>query len=212
LVHTRREFRVPIQLHLQDGTNQEIPATLSAVENGAFQVRSPVHVKCGSRIAMVHPDARIEACVAGCRRLEGGAYQLGVVLAQDLDRRSERRIAANRPATLRTSGAVSAVPVSIIDIASSGLGLEVPAALVVGACVTVEWEAAVAHGEVCHCQPASGRYRAGVRVQEFVLREAKLAAGAGDTSTPAGWARSVQQRQAAYQAIVFSLASPVTSR
>jgi PilZ domain len=214
LVSTCREFRIPIQLHLQDQTSQAIAATLSAVQNGVFQVHSPEHVKSGARVDLVHPEARMDAVVADCHRLEGGAYQLGIVLAQDLNRRSEGRIATDWPATLRTAGAVSPMAVRIVDVSSSGLGLLLPASLPVGACVTVEWEGASARGEICHCAQAMVRYRAGVRVQEFALRDAQRGAAVGspDPSTPAGWARSVQQRQAAYQAILFSLAAPVTGR
>ena len=214
MIFTARDFHIPIQLRVDADTNQDIPAKLCAVENGYFQVRSPALLKSGVKIEVVHPDARMQAVAAHCHRVEGGFYQLAIVLAQDLDRRSQPRISADWPATLHIAGSPGAMRVKIVDMSRSGLGLDVPAALAVGTRVTVAWEAAVAHGEICHCAKNAAGCRAGMCVREFVLREAKLAmvAGAGWGSATTAWARSVQQRQAAYEAILFSLAEPVTAR
>lgn len=193
-----RDLAVPVHLQPHHESQREIPATLAAVELGAFLVRSPIQLNSGARLSIIHPHARMEASVIHCRRIEGGAYQLGLVLTRDLDRRSEPRTRANCPATLSIPGSAGRAGVTVVDISPSGLGLELPNPLLIGTPVTIQWDAAVATGEICHCQPSRARYRAGMRVHELAFRDPS-------------WSRSVEQRQASYQAILFSLAAPVTA-
>ncbi|MBV8902648.1 MAG: PilZ domain-containing protein [Acidobacteriia bacterium] len=213
LICTHRDCCVPIQLRLPDAQDREIPAALSSVTGGVFQVRAPVQIKVGTALELVHPDAKLQAVVIDCDRLAGGTYLLGIVLADDLDRRSQARMAADWPATLRIAGSISSIPVTIVDASPAGLGLEVAAPLAIGALVTIDWQAASAHGKICHCAPHRTDYRVGVRVREMVLRESAVAMqiGAGQKPLPASWARSVHQRQAAYEAILYSLAAPITA-
>lgn len=206
-----REFDVTVKLQLLDGGRETLNATICAVENGLFQVSSPRPLQPNRLLDIVHPEARIESRIAYCKHNESGGYQLGVIVAEDLERRCDQRIPADLPATLRTGGALTCMPARIKDVSTSGLGLEVPSALSIGASVSVEWSDGTAHGEVRHCTRNLDQYRAGIRLHEFVLRESARHAVTlefGSLSGPASLARSVQQRQSRYQAILFSLAPP----
>ena len=55
-------------------------------------------------------------------------------------------------------------------MSQSGLGFELPAAVPVGARVSVHFLCGIAFGEIRHCSNALAVYRAGMRIDEFVVR------------------------------------------
>ena len=58
----------------------------------------------------------------------------------------------------------------VVDMSQSGLGFELPDAVPVGARVSVHLLCGIAFGEIRHCSKTSAVYRAGMRIDEFVVR------------------------------------------
>lgn len=154
----------------------------------------------------------MESRVAYCNRQER-SYNLGILLARDADRRSETRTPVDLPALLHIAGSLTAIPVRVIDLSVSGLGLELPTAIALGASVRVELGTGTAIGEIRHCEGNSAGFRAGIRMSEFVLpanaqrmviRDATRQTG-GATAL-ASLTHAIQERQSRYEAILYSLA------
>ncbi|HEX3682752.1 MAG TPA: PilZ domain-containing protein [Bryobacteraceae bacterium] len=161
---------------------------------------------------MRHLERAIESRVAYSKRRPDGAYTVGVLMASDVDRRSEKRTAVDVPAVLRVADSRTAIPVRVVDLSTGGLGLEVPFALPVGASVLVDLKTGTAMGEIRHCNRSSETFRAGVSMREFVLppngRRVLLSATqeTGSAAALQSLLRRVQERQSRYEAILYSLA------
>jgi PilZ domain len=211
LILRKHEFEIPVEC-LFDNDPEAIWASIRSVENGAFELCSPVPLKAGRQFLMRHPERTIESRVAYCKRQEEGTYSVGVLMARDADRRSEVRTPADIPAMLRVADSVAPIPVRVLDVSASGLGLELPTALSVGTFVQIELETGTVAGEIRHCAIASDKFRAGIRMREFVLhpncRRVLFNANRETASvTPMEWlTRSIQERHSRYEAIFHSLA------
>lgn len=157
----------------------------------------------------------MESRVAYCNRQESGSYNLGILLARDADRRSETRTPVDLHALLHIAGSLTAIPVRVIDLSVSGLGLELPTAVALGASVRVELGTGTAIGEIRHCEGSSPSFRAGIRMSEFVLPANAQRVVIRDATRETGRAtalealtHSIQERQSRYEAILYSLALP----
>lgn len=208
------ELAVSVECLLGEG-ERRIRATIVGVRNGMFEVCSPAPLEPRSQLTLRHPDRVIESRVVYCEQQDYGVFRIGVLMAADAERRSQVRKPVDLPATLCVAGSPDRIPVRIIDVSDSGLGMEMSAAVPIGASVQVEMEAGTAMGEVRHCAKRADAYRAGMRIQEFVLppnRERLIALdGTGDKAVHS-LTRSVQERQLRYEAILYSLASPLKAR
>jgi hypothetical protein len=52
----------------------------------------------------------------------------------------------------------------------SGLGFELPDSVAVGTRVSVHFGCGIAFGQIKHCTPKNAVYRAGMRIEEFIVR------------------------------------------
>jgi hypothetical protein len=209
-----RSFKIEVDLDMLDGL-RSVPADLAAVTNGVFELRCPEYIHPDGRLEMRHPERSLECRVAYCERQASGGYRLGLVIAGDADRRSETRTAVDLTGVLHMPNSLLNMAVKVVDVSRSGLGLDLPTPIPVGACVRVELSSGIAIGQIRHCAKSLDRYRAGMRTHEFVLHtntrqilvwdDDKLAI----RSAMAALARSVQERQARYEAILFSLAPAI---
>jgi hypothetical protein len=207
-----RELAVAVDCMVKPGEDTR-SASIVGVRNGVFELSSPLALQPNDQLSLRHPERLIEARVVYCELQPSGGYLAGVVMANDAERRSEARTAVYLPATLHLAGAPSSMLVRVIDISDSGLGLEAPAALAVGASAEVELSTGLALGTIRHCATRGDVYRAGMRMREFVLapnrrRLAVLEPPCRNTGERAiaSFTRSVQERQARYEAILYSLA------
>jgi hypothetical protein len=185
------------------------------VRNGAFELCCPEALNPGQRLTLRHPDRVIESRVAYCKQQEYGVYRAGVLMAADAERRSQPRKLVELPATLRVAGPPDRIPVRIIDVSESGLGMEMSVAVPIGASVQVEMEAGTAIGEIRHCAKRRDAYRTGMRIQEFALPpngERLIVLNASEDKAMQSLTRSVRDRQLRYEAILYSLASPPKAR
>jgi hypothetical protein len=58
----------------------------------------------------------------------------------------------------------------VVDMSQSGLGFELPDSVPVGTRVSVHFACGIAFGEIRHCTAKSAVYRAGMRIEEFIVR------------------------------------------
>jgi PilZ domain len=206
-------IEIPVELFPLDEGGRAIGARLHGVRNGIFELCSEAYVRPEALVEMRHAERTMEARVAYCKRGEDGRYEAGLLMARDAERRSEERTAVNVAATLRIGDSAAAIPVRVTDVSTSGLGLETARAIAVGTTVSIELKNGTASGEVRYCERGGGRFRAGVRIAELILaskaQRVALANSGGEAGEAAleGLTRCVQERQARYEAILFSLAS-----
>jgi hypothetical protein len=191
-----------------------IQATIDGVRNGMFELSFPIALRAGQRLAMRRLERTIQSQVVFSKRQENGAYTVGVLMECDADRRSETRTPVELPAVLRLADSRTSIPSRVVDLSTCGLGLELPAAIPVGAAVYVDLKTGTAVGEVRHCNKISETFRAGIRMREFVLpsngRRVVLSAAkeTGSAAALQSLMRTVQERQSRYEAILYSLAVP----
>lgn len=213
MISEQRQFEIPVECVVKEQP-YALRATIRAVRNGAFELQSPAALQPGQRLTMRHQERAIDSQVAFCKRVENGSYQIRVLMACDADRRSETRTPVDAPAMLRVTGSVTVIPVSVVDVSNSGLGLELPMAIPVGTGVHIDLSTGTAVGEIRHCQCSrtSDKFRAGVAMREFVLpphARQMLLSTIRETGTAAALQslmRTVQERQSRYEAILYSLA------
>jgi hypothetical protein len=84
--------------------------------------------------------------------------------------RSDRRVPVQLSAVV-IMPARDKIAAKVIDMSRSGLGLELSAEVPVGARIPVEFISGTVFGEVRHCSAISLVYRAGMRIDEFVIRK-----------------------------------------
>ncbi len=194
---------LPVQLRLMDEKLEELPAQILGVRGGLFQVRSPAYVRRKRAFEMVCAQHRILARVVFCSPEATGMYRLGARMVRDEDQRREVRFPADTSAKLLVGGSIPTV-VRVVDVSASGLGLELPVSIPVGAAVSVDLGLGVVSGEIRHCTNCSSKFRVGMHLHEFVpspgaepLRKA---------SVMHRFLHAIQERQLRYEAMLLSLA------
>lgn len=204
-----QQFDVEVNLCPCDGEPQTFPASLQAVQNGVFELCAPAYFSPGARLELRARQRRFESRVVCCERLPAGSFRLGLVIAADNERRLETRVPADIAAVLRIRNSLQTLAVRVVDVSPSGLGLDLAAPIPVGASVQVGLNAGMAVGEICHCARKLDRYRAGMRMREFILHpNARRELGLHATPAPIDTlVRSIWDRQSRYEAILCSLAT-----
>ncbi len=203
------QFDLEVDLCPCHGGASNIPASLHAVQNGVFELCAPAYFSPGVRLELRARQQRFESRVVCCERLPAGRFRLGLIIAPDNERRLETRVATDIAAMLRIRNSLQTLAVRVVDVSPSGLGLDLGASIPVGASVQVGLDAGMAVGEICHCSKKLDRYRAGMRMREFVLHPKNRQDAGSLRATPPidALVRSIQDRQSRYEAILFSLAT-----
>jgi PilZ domain len=83
-------------------------------------------------------------------------------------RRRELRYPVNFTGQLTMRDCSSPIKTRVVDMSLSGLGLMLPVAVEVGTFVAVEIERGTFFGEIRHCLAATGFFRAGIQIEEFM--------------------------------------------
>ena len=168
------EFEIPVQLHSVDGVRERVQAQISRVNTGFIVLSSPSALEIGQKLDMMYLERPIRCEVAYCNRHAERNYRVGARILEGTDGslRAERRIRFEATAKLKMAGMSAPISVQVMDISSSGLGVKMKHPLEVGALAYVELELGVAFGEIRHCKPFEGGYRAGLFVEEFIARTA----------------------------------------
>lgn len=203
-----RKFDLEVDLCPCAGEPRSIPASLRAVNNGVFELCAPSYFSPGARLELRTRQRHFESRVVCCERLPAGSFRLGLVIAGDEERRTETRVPADIPAVLRIRNSLQTLAVRVVDVSPSGLGLDLPAPIPVGASVQVGLNGGMGVGEICHCARKLDRYRAGMRMREFILHPTtrqEIALHQGKLSPIDALVSSIRDRQSRYEAILFSL-------
>lgn len=211
----RVELDVPVQLHI-DGHPEDIKASIHSVYSGLVELSSPVHLKHDQKLDMVCEGRTIPSLVAFCRRQVSGNYDLAIKVTRDANTRAEARIPADISTKLYIVGSPAAIAIKVIDFSPSGLGIELPTPIPVGSRVSVALGQRAARGEVSHCTLKLRNYRAGIWLEELTELHHRnshkwtdLNSGSSNLPAVAAFVRSVEERQAKSEAIVFSLARSI---
>lgn len=142
------------------------------VEKGFFQLSSSVRIDQNSRLEVVMDGCTIMTEVISCEEHKPGDFRVGARRTYGPQRaiRSEPRVPVNFDAVLKISASDS-IRAKVVEMSYSGLGLELSTAIPAGTRVFVEFAAGTAFGELKHCSPNALTFRAGVRIDEFVVRK-----------------------------------------
>lgn len=172
MTSTTAGFEIPVKLHLVDGVRERLQAHISRVNAGFLVLSSPTALEDGRKLDLLYLNRPIRCEIAYCNRQPAGNYRIGARMLEGRagSLRAERRIKFESSAKLNTSGQRGDIPVRVIDISSSGLGVKVQHPLKVGELAYVELEHGVAFGEIRHCNQLDDGYRAGLFVEEFISR------------------------------------------
>jgi hypothetical protein len=168
----RGELAIPVVLQVCEASTSTYRGKIRRVDKGVFQLWSPVWINPNSRLEILIDDCRLATDVISCHEHEPGNYRVGARRTYGPQRaiRSEPRIPVQLPAIVRTP-ASDKIAARVVDMSQSGLGLELSAELSVGTRVVVEFISGTAFGEVRHCNAMELTYRAGIRIDEFVIRK-----------------------------------------
>lgn len=161
---------IPVQM-LVLAEEQEVSVRLSHIDRGFLKLSSTAALPAESKIELTIDGCTMRAEVVSCEQERSGKSTLAVrrVYGPLGATRSEPRIPVDLSAALTCPGD-DRMFARIVDMSQSGLGLELPASVPVGARVSVHFLCGIAFGEIRHCNNTSGVYRAGMRIDEFVVR------------------------------------------
>jgi PilZ domain len=109
--------------------------------------------------------------VVSCEQQSPGSFEVAVrrVYGPQGATRAEARIPVDLSAIL-TSPSYDRMFARVVDMSQSGLGFELPDSVAVGTRVSVHFASGIAFGEIRHCTAKSRVYRAGMRIEEFIVR------------------------------------------
>jgi hypothetical protein len=170
LTDTAASLDIPLELRLvTDG--QDISAYLSRVEQGFLRLSTPVALLNGLRVEVAIDGCTIRAEVVSCEQQSSGRFTVAVrrVYGPQGATRDEPRIPVDLSAVL-TTPSCDRMFARVVDMSQSGLGFELPDSVAVGTRVSVHFACGVAFGEIKHCTAKRAVYRAGMRIEEFIVR------------------------------------------
>lgn len=214
LTSANSQFDVEVDLRRSDDDSGTVPAILNTVRNGVFELCSTAYFPPGGRLQMRTQEQTFDSRVVRCEREAARSFRVGLVIAGDEERRLQTRVAIDFQGILRIHSSPLALPVRIIDMSSTGFGFDLSTSVPVGASAQVELSGGIAKGEIRHCAKKLDRYRAGMRMHEFILQpNARQVAETSDSQCAiSALVRSIEERQSRYETILFSLAYPAESR
>jgi hypothetical protein len=170
-------------LHLA-GTN--VPprsCILLGIAHGKMHVRSDRWLEPGSPVSARFARHTLSGKVLYCTRKETWFRTCIELTAADDQRRSEPRLGVHQCGsviTLSGNRSESSVPGTLLDLAVSGMRLEIPHSVEAGTMIYVETESALMAGEVRHCRKGrEGWFEAGVLVTDILYGMTSVRSGAG---------------------------------
>lgn len=208
-------FDVPVELHLVDTPSDPIHGNIRQVGTGVVELSSPIYLRENLKLEMACEGRRIQSRVAYCRRQPSGKFDIGIRMSGDSYMRSETRMPVDLTTKLHVAGSPAPLPVRVIDMSPSGLGMELTTPVPVGARVSVQLGYRTALGEMRHCARTGQHYRAGVRLERVIRCNdtsgavwTNLNSGAGNLEVLTAVLRVIDERQSRSEAILLSLARP----
>lgn len=184
------ELAIPVTLQVPDSERDSFTAHIIRVQQGYFQLRSPVSLTPQSKLEITIEGCRIRTEVITCDRHESDEFRIGARRIYGPQRaiRAEPRIPVDLSGVL-IAPSQERMFARILDMSQSGLGLELATPVAVGMRVSVQFVGGIAFGEIRHCVRTEGTYRAGMRIEEFVVRHRAENLSSSTPSANARWAR-----------------------
>ncbi len=179
------ELAMPVMLRFLDRVHAPIAGQIRRVSTGFFLVASPMLLNPEQRMQILFAGRGIDTQVVYCHAEPGGDFQLGLQMIQDKDQplRAEPRIPMDMPGEIYIAGIESPIPIRLVNISASGLGLEIASRVSPGEIACVKLEIGFAFGEIRHCSSVGNMYRVGLKLDEFIA-EGDQAAAAKKRSNP----------------------------
>lgn len=209
---------IPVELELVDGSSERVNARIYRLSAGLVELSSPVYFPHNQELQILNERHRIQSRVVYCRSTENNWYDLALRMEADSYIRTEPRIPANLQTHLHILGSPTPIDVRVVDLSASGIGMELAVSIPVGARVAVSIGYSTALGEIRHCARKGYYYRAGIRLEKLVRRRdanlhvwTDLNSSSGNTAAVAEFARSVEEKQLAAEAMLLSLAMDDTT-
>jgi PilZ domain len=172
LTHTAASLDIPVELRVVTN-GQEISAYLRRVDQGFLRLSTPVALPNAVRVEVTIDRCTIRAEVVSCEQQSSGGFTVAVrrVYGPQGATRAEPRIPVDLSAVL-TTPSYDRMFARVVDMSQSGLGFELPDSVAVGTRVSVHFACGIAFGEIKHCTAKCAVYRAGMRIDEFIVRHA----------------------------------------
>ena len=168
-------FDIPVELHLLDQSDRVFAARLRQASHAWFELSCAERVEQGQRLAIAHEGRRVEVEVSFAAQQQATAlYTLAVKVIENarVEGRSELRLPINLAATLRVAGDSEQLNVRVVDMSTSGMGIESAVMLPPGVKVCINLEQGLAFGEIRFCrEKSSGVYVAGFALEEHIGQE-----------------------------------------
>jgi hypothetical protein len=170
LTSTAASLEIPLELRVLTN-GQEISAYLSRVDQGFLKLSTPVGLLNELRVEVIIDRCTIRAEVVSCEQQSSGRFTVALrrVYGPQGATRAEPRIPVDLSAVL-TSPSCDRMFARVVDMSQSGLGFELPDSVAAGTRVSVHFACGIAFGKIKHCTPKTAVYRAGMRIDEFIVR------------------------------------------
>lgn len=162
-----------IPVHIRPSSEgHEISATLVRVDRGCLRLSSAAPLRPDSTIQLAIEGCTIRAEVVTCEPEPLNRFAVAVRRAYGPEgaTRHEPRIPVDISAVVRYPGC-DHLFARIIDMSQSGLEFELPTSVGVGTKISVHFEYGIAFGEIRHSGEVAGGWRAGMRIDEFIVRK-----------------------------------------
>ena len=153
------------------------PCILLGLAQGKMHVRCDQYIKPGWHVSASFAHLTFSGEVLYCTFKETWYRVCIDLLAGENQRRREPRLAVNQPGrviALADAGSPASTPGTLLDLAVSGMRLEIPHPVETGTMIYIETESALIAGEVRRCdQTESGSFEVGIQISD-VLPDSKL--------------------------------------
>lgn len=159
----RVDLNVPTQLRFPNSPQSATSVILRSVSEGFFELFARRRFHLGVRLQLLFRGEQVDGEVMYCRP-EGDGFSVGVSSLGPHTVRGEMRYPVDISAVVRIPDSEASIRARIVDVSRShlGLGLHLPVEIKVGTMVAVELAHGTFFGEIRHCTPENGYFRAGL--------------------------------------------------
>jgi hypothetical protein len=164
-----------VALHVPSGLT--LKCALFGLDQGKMHVRNDLWVEPDTRVRVQFGHLRFSGTVSYCIRKDGH-YSTCIDLMAGHEERREPRLSIQRGGHVTTLGGgrkSAGAPGVLLDLAVSGMRVQVPYEVTPGTMIFVEMETELVAGEVRRCVKASnGNYEAGVAITDVLSTRGNL--------------------------------------
>ena len=160
------ELDIPTHLRFPNSPEGMRSVMIRRVNGGFLKLFARQRIPVEAHVQVLFRGEPINGAIVYCRP-EGDGFSVGVTCSRLGTVRRELRVPVDFPGEVRTAESEAPVRARIIDVSSSGLGLNLPIEIKPGTIVAVEFARGTVFGEIRHCVQMTGYFRAGLAIREF---------------------------------------------